>query len=359
MEMSHRDAGGPVQNAITRATTLTRELLEVPDDYHVLWMQGGAHAQFAATVMNCLGDRDQVDVVHTGYWSERFMTTDAPNLTKVRKAWSGVDVNFRTIAPVSQWEVSPDSAFVHMCANETIQGCEFLEDPELPTGSPPLSCDATSTLMSRPMDISKYGIVYASGGKNIGPAGSCVVIVHNELLGKAMQTCPSVLDYTKQATTQPIPSLYNTPPTYNLYMNSLVLEEYAKMGGLSELCRRNETRAQMVYDVIDASGGFYYNGVDPRVRSRMNMPFRIAYGRDPTLEEAFCAEAAESGIEQLFCHPLFPGLRVTLYNGLPDCTTSRLTEFMHNFSERHKARGEDLIGDGPASVAVAAGSATA
>ena len=164
MEMSHRDPGGPVQTAIQSATNSVRDLLEVPDEYHVLWMAGGAHAQFAATILNCLGDKGSVDVVETGYWSERFRVSEAERFCDVNVAWSGEPSGFTRHAAVEDWTVSPDSAFVHVCLNETVQGVEFHDDPKLPgtpgDGSPFLVCDATSTLMSRPMDIENYGVVF-------------------------------------------------------------------------------------------------------------------------------------------------------------------------------------------------------
>lgn len=339
MEMSHRDAGGPVQNSLQYATEATRDLLQVPDDYHVLFCQGGAHGQFAASIQNLVSPGGTVDVIRTGYWSDRFMTTEAERLCgKVNVAWNGEDSNFTTIAPASQWDISKDSEMVHLCHNDTIHGCEYHYDPVLPPGSPVLACDATSSLMSRPVDIKNYGLVYASAGKNLGPAGTTCVIIKDELLGKARDECPSILNYTLQAGTLPLPSLYNTPPTYNIFMTSLVLKEYIAMGGLEVIERRAVARAAQVYGTIDSSNGFYKNAVDKDCRSRMNVPFRIVnYDGTPNdiLEAKFIEEALAMGIEQLFAHPLFPGLRITMYNALPDEHVATTTDFMHGFFERY------------------------
>jgi len=357
MEMSHRDAGGPVQNALQYATDATRDLLNVPDDYHVLFCQGGAHGQFAASIMNLVSPGGTVDVVRTGFWADRFINTEAERLCgKVNIAWSGEDTNFTTLAQASQWDWSDDSEMIHMCHNETIQGNEYHYDPILPPGAPVLSADATSTLMSRPVDIANYGLIYASAGKNLGPAGSTCVIVRDDLLGRARDECPSILNYQRQAETMPLPSLYNTPPTHNIYMTSLVLKEYVEMGGLETIERRAIARAGQIYGAIDSSNGFYRNSVAADCRSRMNVPFRIV-GQDgevnEELEAKFIAEAFEIGIEQLFAHPLFPGLRVTMYNALPDSHVAKTSEFMHQFFERygqHTSSKNDESGFGTASA---------
>eukprot|EP00035_Acanthoeca_spectabilis_P018970 m.409881 g.409881 ORF g.409881 m.409881 type:complete len:452 (-) comp16804_c0_seq7:166-1521(-) len=335
MEMSHRNPGGAVQTAIADATQSIRDLLDVPSNYHVLWMQGGAHGQFAATILNCLGDKDQVDVVHSGFWSERFATTEANRFCKVNTAWSGEQTGFKTLGdPATEWNWSPDSAFIHMCANETIHGVEYLTDPELPDAAPWVSCDATSTLLSRPVDVSKYGILYASAGKNLGPAGTTCVIVRDDLLGMAADSCPSVLNYAKQAGSAPISSLYNTPPTHTLYMVSLVLREYERMGGLGVIAANAQRRAEHLYDILDHSGGVFSNKVEPSVRSRMSMPFRVLGGH-PELEQKFIAAGKAEGIEELFLHPLFPGLRITAYNGLTDQAVGRVAALLERFADEH------------------------
>ncbi len=338
MEMSHRDAGGPVQNAIQGATDKLRQLLNVPSNYHIIFMQGGAHGQFAAIALNLLGDRTTADYVSTGFWSERAIA-EASKYCEVRLAHDGKQLDgYTRIPPVSEWDISPDSAYVHICANETIHGLEFHEDPVLPPGSPPLVGDFTSTLLSRPIDISKYGCIYASGGKNLGPAGVTVVIIRDDLVGKESSSCPSVLSYAKMVNSKPIPSIYNTPPTFLIYMVNLVLADNMASGGLRALQNRCISRANSIYRIMDESAGFYTPKChDMEHRSRMNIPFRIgsAYG-DAALEDEFCSSAERAGLLQLFCHPLFPGCRITLYNGIPDSAIDALVAFMTKFAAQHK-----------------------
>lgn len=291
--------------------------------------------QFAAVPLNLLGEKKQADYLDTGFWSQRAMK-EAERYCTVRLAYDGKKDSYTKLPPASAWSISPDSAYVHICANETIHGVELLEDPELPPGSPPLVGDFTSTLLSRPVDVSKYGLIYASGGKNLGPAGFTVVIVRDDLLDRASLMCPSVLSYQLTAGTKPIPSLYNTPPTFLIYMCGLVVQDLKKNGGLSAIQRRVCRRANQIYSLIEDSNGFYtLKNVDKSVRSRMNIPFRIMDGSVEGLEESFCAQAEASGIFQLFCHPLFPGLRVTLYNGVPDEAVNALHLFMLKFMADH------------------------
>lgn len=330
--MSHRDEGGPVQNCISSATDRLRSLLDVPSEYHILFMQGGAHGQFAAVPMNLLADKNQADYVSTGFWSQRAIR-EASKYCTVRLAYDGAKDGFTHIPPVSEWNISPESAYVHICANETIHGLEFLEDPELPDDSPPLVGDFTSTLLSRRINIRKYGCIYASGGKNLGPAGVTVVIVHKNLVGLESPICPTVLSYAAMAYSKPIPSLYNTPPTFLIYMVDLVLMDNMNSGGVEMLEKRAKERSAKVYRMIDESEGFYKPRCkDLAHRSQMNVPFRIGgEAGDLDLEELFCSEAQKRGLMQLFCHPLFPGCRVTLYNGIPDSAVDSLAEFMIEF----------------------------
>lgn len=333
MEMSHRDVGGPVQNCISSASDRIRTLLDVPSNYHVLFMQGGAHGQFAAVAMNLLGTKTQADYVSTGYWSQR-AATEAGKYCSVRYAYDGSKDGFSHIPPVSEWDISKESAYVHICANETIHGLEYFEDPELPEGSPPLVGDFTSTLLSRKIDVSKYGCIYASGGKNLGPAGVTVIIIREDLVGRESPICPSVLSYAKMAGSKPIPSIYNTPPTFLIYMVDLVLLDNMNMGGIEVLEARAKDRAAQIYNIIDDSNGFYKAKCsDVAHRSRMNVPFRIGgESGSVDMEELFCSEAQKRGLLQLFCHPLFPGCRVTLYNGIPDSAVGALVEFMVEFA---------------------------
>lgn len=334
--MSHRDPGGPVQNCISSAADRIRSLLDVPSNYHILFMQGGAHGQFAAIALNLLGDKVQADYINTGYWSQR-AATEASKYCKVRYAYDGEKDGFSVLPPVEEWDISEDSAYIHICANETIHGVEVLEDPQLPEGSPPLVGDFTSTLLSRKIDISKYGCIYASGGKNLGPAGVTVIIIREDLVGMESPMCPSVLSYTKMAASKPIMSIYNTPPTFLIYMVDLVLLDNMNSGGMEYLEQRAKDRSSQIYNIIDESNGFYKAKCkDAKFRSRMNVPFRIGAGDgDKEMEALFCTEAEKRGLLQLFCHPLFPGCRVTLYNGIPDKAVDALTDYMIEFANMY------------------------
>lgn len=334
--MSHRDEGGPVQNCISSATDRLRSLLDVPSDYHILFMQGGAHGQFAALPMNLLADKSQADYISTGFWSQRAIQ-EASKYCNVRLAFDGAKDGFSRIPLVSEWDISPESAYVHICANETIHGLEFLQDPDLPDGSPPLVGDFTSTLLSRKINIRKYGCIYASGGKNLGPAGVTVVIVQKNLVGLESPICPTVLSYSAMAYSKPIPSLYNTPPTFLIYMVDLVLLDNMNSGGVEMLEKRAKERSAKIYRIIDESGSFYKAKCkELAYRSRMNVPFRIGgESGDFDMEELFCSEAQKRGLLQLFCHPFFPGCRVTLYNGIPDSAVESLAEFMVEFATIH------------------------
>ena len=336
MEMSHRDPGGPVQNALARAAFDLRTLLAVPANYQVLFFQGGAHAQFAAVPLNLLGSRSAADYVHSGFWSQRAID-EASKYCDVSVAADCADTAFSRLPRVDEWKVRDDAAYVHVCANETIHGLEFNEDPDYDVDNmPPLVCDMTSTLLSRPVDVSKYGVIYASGGKNLGPAGAVVVIVRDDLLQiGARKETPSVLDYSKMASSTPIPSIYNTPPTFITYMMGLVFEDLLQKGGVETAQARAKWASGLLYDIIDSSGGFYANHVEPAHRSRMNVPFRIRSG-DEQLESKFTQEAAADGLLQVFGHPLFGGQRITLYNGVPDEAVDAVARFMVAFQKRHQ-----------------------
>jgi len=318
------------------ATKNIRTLLEVPSNYQILWMQSGAHGQFSALPLNLLGKKTSIDFVSTGFWSERAYT-EASKYCDPRYAYDGKQDSYSEIPPVEEWEISNDSAYVHICANETIHGLEFLEDPELPPGSPPLVADFTSTLLSRTIDVSKYGCIYASGGKNLGPAGVTCVIIREDMVGLESENCPSVLSYAKMVNSKPISSIYNTPPTYLIYMVNLVLQNNLSFGGISFLEERAKMRSLAIYALMDDSAGFYVpKCYDFAHRSRMNVPFRIgSVDGNSRLEEEFCSEAEKAGLLQLFCHPLFPGCRITLYNGIPDTAVEALVAFMKVFADKY------------------------
>lgn len=348
MEMSHRDQGGPVQSMIAEAEQNVRELLDVPENYHVIYMQGGAHLQFAAIPMNLLsrpGSDGTADYVVTGYWSERAMNEAAKQApdNALRKV-AGATEDGTAFKPPSTWGVNPNASYVHICASETIDGLEFVEEPEVPEGVP-LVADFTSTLLSRRVDISKYGVIYASGGKNLGPSGFALVIVRDDLIGESLgsPSTPAVMSWYLHSLRKPIPSIYHTPPVYNLYLHSLVLRHQLKNGGMAAYEQRAITRASKVYAAVDTSNGFYVTKVSNKDhRSRMNVAMTIRTGgkRRQDLEKAFVEEASAQGMLQLFGHPVRGGLRVTLYNGVPDEAVDRVVAFMNKFAATHGTKSE-------------------
>lgn len=332
VEMSHRDAGGPVQAAMTRVESRLRELLSIPPEYVVLLVHGGAHGQFAALPLNLSSEGQPLGYVETGFWSRR-AREEAARFGPTALVAEASEGGWR-LPEQSEWRVPAGAAYVHVCANETIQGLEYLSDP-VHDGEAPLVADFTSTLLSRPVDVRRYGVIYASSGKNLGPSGFAVVIARRDLIARgARRATPSILDWQRLAEPAPIPSLYNTPSTFAIYLSALVLDDLVERGGLAAAEQRAIERAARVYDRIDASDGFYTSLVHRPHRSRMNVPFRIR-GGDTALEARFVREAEAQGLHQLFGHPRFGGLRASLYNGVPDEAIRALTDFLDEF--RHRA----------------------
>ena len=343
MEMSHRDAGGGVQTMMTEAEANVRTLLNVPSSYSVLFMHGGAHAQFAAIPLNLNASRALY--ANTGYWSQR-ARKEAEKIIGADAVdeFDAVTVDpatgERSIKAVAEWpeDASSNYSYLYFCASETIDGIAFLsEENAFPKGVP-IVADFTSTLLSRPVDISKYAVIFASGGKNLGPSGMTLVIVAKEytVAAQASRTTPSIMSYHLAATSLPIPSIYSTPPTFNIYMHGLVLKKLKKMGGMAAIEERAKRRASLIYDVIDHSHGFYVNSVHSSCRSRMSVPMRIGGETAATarrdLEERFAREAAAAGLLQLFGHPVKGGLRVTLYNGVRDESVALVADFMRVYA---------------------------
>lgn len=332
LETSHRDAGGPVQTVMARAEAQLRALLAIPSSYRVLFFHGGAHGQFAAVPLNLTSASERAAYLVSGFWSERAREEASRYVTTLPVAAA---IDARSLVPASSWEVPRDAAYVHLCANETIHGLELHEDPAW--DGPPLVADFTSTLLSRPVDVARYGVIYASSGKNLGPAGVTVVIVREELLARgARAETPSILDWAKQAASLPVPSLYSTPPVFALYLMGLVLDDLVARGGLQAAEWRARDRAARIYALLDA-GGVYENHVSSAARSRMNLPFRIR-GGDADAERRFLHEAEERGLHQLFGHPRFGGLRITLYNGVSDESVDALADYLEDFARRERLR---------------------
>jgi phosphoserine aminotransferase len=323
MEMSHR--GKEFIGIAEEAERDLRELLAVPPNYKVLFLQGGATLQFAQVPMNLLDGRGKGDYVLTGEWSKK-AAKEAKAFCDVAIAASSEDRNFTYAPPQERWKVRPDAAYVHYCSNETIGGVEFHWIPD--TGGVPLVADASSHLLSRPLEVSRFGLIYAGAQKNIGPAGLTIVIVRDDLIGRAAKGTPTVMDYKLQADAG---SMLNTPATYSIYVAGLVFKWLKAQGGLAEMERRNIAKAKLLYDTLDASR-FYRNPVEKADRSRMNVPFTLA---DPKLDDAFLKGAEALGLTQLKGHRSVGGMRASIYNAMPAEGVRRLVEYMKGFEAKH------------------------
>jgi phosphoserine aminotransferase len=323
MEMSHR--GKEFESIIAAAAADLRELMAIPEDYEVLFLQGGATLQFAMVPMNLMGSAGRADYIHTGEWAKKAIG-EAKKFGKVNVAATAEDRNFSYVPKRAAWKLDPGAAYVHVTTNETIGGVEFHEVPD--TGGVPLVADMSSHILSRPMDVSKYGLIYAGAQKNIGPAGLVIVIVRKDLIGRAPANTPTLLDYKAMAEGE---SMLNTPPTYGVYIAGLVFQWLKRNGGLAGIERVNRAKAGLLYDLIDASG-FYANPVAKEDRSLMNIPFRL---RDEALDEKFLSEAKKHGLIQLKGHRSVGGMRASIYNAMPMAGVQALAAFMTDFAQRN------------------------
>lgn len=321
MEMSHR--GKQFVEIASGAEQTLRELMQVPDNYRVLFLQGGASGMFSAAPMNLLRGASRADYVNTGAWSKKAIA-EARKYCQVNVAAASPDGEL-TIPPQADWQLSDDAAYLHYTPNETISGVEFHWVPE---ASAPLVVDMSSTLLSRPINVADYGMIYAGAQKNIGPAGITVVIVRDDLLGNALPQTPAVWDFKAQADAD---SMLNTPPTYAWYIAGLVFEWIRDSGGLQAMGERNRRKAETLYQAIDGSD-FYRNPVDPACRSWMNVPFILA---DAELDKVFLKEAAEQGLHTLAGHRSVGGMRASIYNAMPQQGVDALVAFMQDFERRH------------------------
>jgi phosphoserine aminotransferase len=323
MEMSHR--GREFMSIAAQAESDLRELMHIPAEYKVLFLQGGATLQFAMAPLNLLRGRKAADYVHTGDWSKKAIT-EAKKFCAVNIAASAEDARFTYAPAQSQWKLDPDAAYVHYTPNETIGGVEFHWTPD--TGDVPLVADMSSTILSRPVDVTRYGLIYAGAQKNIGPAGLAIVIVREDLLGLALPGTPALLDYKIQADNE---SMYNTPPAYAWYIAGLVFQWLKKNGGLAGMEQRNIEKAGVLYDFLDRSR-FFSNPVRKGDRSRMNVPFLL---KDSALDEEFLKQAKARGMVQLKGHRSVGGMRASLYNAMPLEGVRALVEFLREFEARH------------------------
>jgi len=323
MEMSHR--GKEFLQIAKEAETDLRELLAIPANYKVLFLQGGAHLQFSMIPLNLLRGKKSADYVDTGIWAQKAID-EARKFCHVDVIASSADKSYTYAPTQSDWKLNPDAAYVHYTSNETIGGVETFWTPQ--TGDVPLVADMSSHILSRPIDISKYALIYAGAQKNIGPAGLTIVIVRDDLIGHASVGTPTMLDYKIHADND---SMYNTPPTYAMYIAGLVFKLLKAKGGLAAMERLNVEKSSLLYEYLDSSD-FYHSPIVKDNRSRMNVPFTL---KDKSLDELFLKKAQENGLLQLKGHKLVGGMRASIYNAMPIEGVKVLIEFMKSFAQVH------------------------
>jgi len=322
MEMSHR--GKDYISIAEKAEADLREIMKIPDNYKVLFLQGGASAQFAAVPINLMGSNRKADYVLTGQWSKKAIA-EAKRYGDVNVVASSEDSKFTTVPAQSDWNTRDDAAYLHYTPNETIVGVEF---PFVPESGVPLVADMSSTILSREIDVSRFGIIYAGAQKNIGPAGLTIVIVREDLIGNGIDGMPTMLDYKTMADND---SMYNTPPTYSWYLAGLVFDWIKQKGGISAMEEINRRKAAKLYAAIDESD-FYSNPVDEACRSLMNVPFILA---NAELDAAFLEGAAKVGLQTLKGHRSVGGMRASIYNAMPEAGVDALIDYMKDFEKNN------------------------
>lgn len=322
MEMSHRSE--EMVSIASEAEADLRELMGISDDYAVLFLQGGASSQFSAVPLNLCEEGATVDYVNTGQWSKKAIK-EAKRYANVNVVASSEADNFASIPAFDSWQLSDDAAYLHYTPNETIGGVEFFWTPEVQA---PLVADMSSTILSRPIDVNQFGVIYAGAQKNIGPAGLTIVIVRKDLLGKSRAITPTMLDYQTAAEND---SMYNTPPTLAWYLSGLVFKWLKAQGGLEAMEAVNRRKAEKLYGYIDGSG-FYSNPVEVASRSLMNVPFVLA---DSGLDKAFLAGADDAGLLNLKGHRSVGGMRASIYNAVPEAAVDALIDYMKDFAREN------------------------
>jgi phosphoserine aminotransferase len=323
MEMSHR--GKEFISIANEAEALLRELLAVPANYKVLFMQGGAIGENAIVPMNLLRGKNSIDFVDTGEWSKKSIK-EAKKYARANVVASSAATGYDRVPPRADWQLDPDAAYVHICSNETIGGVEYASTPDV--GAVPLVADMSSNLLSRPVDVARYGLIYGGAQKNIGPAGLTIVIVRDDLLGQALPATPSAFDYKTVADND---SMYNTPPTYAIYIAGLVFNWIKARGGLAAMEAHNRAKAGLLYDFLDATD-FYRSPVQRDSRSLMNVPFKL---QDESLDAAFLKGAEAQGMVQLKGHRSVGGMRASIYNAMPMEGVKALVAYMKSFAQSH------------------------
>ncbi len=322
IEMSHRS--DEFLSIAAQTESDLREVLAIPGNYKVLFLQGGASSQFAMVPMNLLANKTSADYFHTGLWSEKALK-EATRFCKVNVV-TEVDNKTMSIPDAGSWSLNADAAYAYYADNETISGIQFQDIPDV--GDVPLVTDMTSNLLSKPLDVSRYGVIFAGAQKNIGPAGLVIVIVREDLIGRAAKNIPSMYDYAIQANNH---SMYNTPPTFSWYMSGLVLKWIKKQGGLSVMEKISQLRSGKLYRAIDESG-FYHNAVAPEYRSQMNVSFTLA---DDSLNDKFISEGKQYGLLALKGHRSVGGMRASMYNAMPEEGVDALIAFMQEFERQY------------------------
>ena len=327
MEMSHR--GKEFMSIAAKVEADLRDLVGIPGNYKVLFLSGGASSQFAMVPMNLLRGKKSADYINTGEWSKKAIK-EAKKYCAVNIAASSEDANFTYVPPQDTWDIDPNAAYLHYTPNETIGGVEFNWIPDLAhlNVDVPLVADISSTFMSRPLDITRFGLIYAGAQKNMGPAGLTVVIVREDLLGTTAPGTPTMFDYKIHADND---SMYNTPPTYPMYIAGLVFEWLKKKGGLAAMEKINVAKAKLLYDLLDTTD-FYHCPVARPHRSRMNVPFTL---KDTALDGEFLKQAQARGLIQLKGHRSVGGMRASIYNAMPLEGVTVLVEFMKEFASNH------------------------
>ena len=323
MEMSHR--GKEFMGIAAEAEADLRALMGIPSNYKVLFLQGGASSQFAMVPMNLLRGKTSADYLNTGEWSKKAIK-EAKKFGGVNVVASSEDKNFSYAPAQDAWKLDPNAAYVHYTPNETIGGVEIFWTPE--TGNVPLVADMSSNILSRPMDVSKYGLIYAGAQKNIGPAGLTIVIVREDLIGQTVAGTPTMFDYKTHAENE---SMYNTPPTFAMYVAGLVFKWIAAQGGLAAMEKINREKAGLLYDALDGTD-FYTSPVAKENRSLMNVPFTL---KDAALDEAFLKGAKERGLLQLKGHRSVGGMRASIYNAMPREGVQTLVDYMKAFEKQN------------------------
>jgi phosphoserine aminotransferase len=323
MEVSHRSP--EFINLAAQSEADIRELLAIPDNYKVLFLQGGATLQFAAVPLNLAAPDQDADYVVTGSWGKK-ARSEASRFVRVNVAADAAESGYTTVPDPTSWQLSANAAYLHCTPNETIGGVEMHNIPVV--SDAPLVADMSSTLLSRPIDVGQFGLIYAGAQKNIGQSGLTVVIVREDLLGRAVAQTPGITNYQVMADTD---SMWNTPPTFAWYMASLVFTWIKEQGGLEVVSQRNDVKSAKLYEAIDASD-FYANPVDKDYRSRMNIPFTLA---DAELDAVFLAESKAAGLTNLKGHRSVGGMRASIYNAMPEVGVDALIAFMSDFEARH------------------------